>query len=412
MKRDSDKRRSLWKPEWLWLFGLAAILGLHFWFPQLGSGTGDDTYSADVDGKKAFFLLTRERMFEVQRNTDTFSRFLSDLKYDDPTGVALCLLGPARNPTAAEWDALLTWVSYGGHLLFAVRESDEPLTIPRLDIEVVSIESATNDEAENNDEGVPDERQVATQIIDSDAFEWSSTQQVLSDSAVTLVTWQRTVQAVRQVYGNGQVVVVADDDIFSNSALWIGDNSVLAFRLLETTGFIDTVYFDESLNDSGTPKIVGLLLDPLFRPVTIQLLAIVLLYGWWQSRRFGPLLPPAATARHNIVDHSDTVGNLHYKSRDGNVALCSYLNQLVNQLHLKTFPGREARVLEPIALRMGTTTDTLKKLLDRAEKASESSHVDRRTAGELIRRLAMIRVALRTRVSTRKNVAPQTELEE
>lgn len=393
MRQDSDKPRRRWGIDWLWLAGLALLLSLHFWFPPITSGPPQDTYSARAEGKKAFYRLAQRRFWGVARNTQSFDAFVRKLDENYETEAVLCLLGPARYPTPREWETLLDWVQSGGRLILAARAEDGELALEELNIQIAPLADAA---ADAGDESGPDQSpsSVTTTLLDEADLEWNSNQAVLGGTT-TLVSSRGTQQAVRQTYGNGQIVIVATDDIFSNASLGVGDNSVLAFRLLEAAGAIDTVYFDESLNASGTPKVVGLLLEPFLRPVTVQLLVALWVFGWWRSRRFGPLLPRSVTARRNIVDHTDTVGILHYKARGGAVAVRSYLQQLVMELRLKYFKGHEERVLEPLAGRLGTDVGELKQWLDRAEAASRVDNPDRREAGEIIRKLAEIRWAAR-----------------
>ncbi|MCH8828550.1 MAG: hypothetical protein IID45_03130, partial [Planctomycetes bacterium] len=174
-------------------------------------------------------------------------------------------------------------------------------------------------------------------------------------------------------------------------------NAELALRLLESPGMRREFVIDESLNVSGTPKVVGLLLNPLFKPLTVQLLIGLVIFGWWRSRRFGPLASETVKARHNIVDHTDSVGALHFKSRDGTSALRSYMRQFFSELKLKSFKGREDRVIEPIAVRLGKSTDAVRKLLQKSAKAARSSELDRKTAAAIIRQLAIVRRAARSR---------------
>ena len=173
----------------------------------------------------------------------------------------------------------------------------------------------------------------------------------------------------------------------------------VAMPMIVTSEFI----IDESLNVSGTPKVVGLLLNPLFKPLTVQLLIGLVIFGWWRSRRFGPLASETVKARHNIVDHTDSVGALHFKSRDGSSALRSYMRQFFSELKLKSFKGREDRVIEPIAVRLGKSTDAVRKLLQKSAKAARSSELDRKTAAAIIRQLAIVRRAARSRAPLRRS---------
>lgn len=419
-----------WTTEWLWLLGLGVLLSLHFWFPEIGTGTVHDTYSTTARGKKAFYLLARRRAdLDVRRNRQPLLRLMPRIE-DESYSTLLCLTGPQRYPTDAEQHRLLRWVARGGTLVMAARRDEPEFSLDGLGISVerrgdagsssqesgVSRQKAVGDgqfagarirqptrrpddqpPQPTTDDGQPTANPTApvvTPLVASENLRWESSARIDAPAeAERLVEWDGTVQAVAVKHGSGRVVVVASDYIFSNESLATGDNSVLAFRLLEATGPVQQVYFDESLNASGTPKAVGLLLEPTLRPLTIQLLLVLLLFAWRGSRRFGPILPQEIAARHNIVDHTDTVGTLYYKSHDGTTALRAYLRQLVTELHLKTFKGREDRVLEPIAVRLGTSTEEVRNELMQAVRAARTSRLERREAAKLIRGLARIRRA-------------------
>jgi hypothetical protein len=151
--------------------------------------------------------------------------------------------------------------------------------------------------------------------------------------------------------------------------------------------------WDESLNATGTPKIVGVLLDPRLRPLVIQLATLGLAFAWWRSRRFGPLLPPPVSPRRNIVDHTDALGVHAYRTKDGPGMLRAYLHQLRMELKLQGPLANEDRALEPVARRLNRSVGFLKKFLARAEEATHAKRLKRRQAAEFIRRLAILRRA-------------------
>ncbi|HUG92740.1 MAG TPA: DUF4350 domain-containing protein [Planctomycetaceae bacterium] len=384
------------KPEWLWLGGLTLLVSFHFWFPVRAPGPTHDTYSTRAGGKKAFFLLVERlgqaRGIEVARSEQPLSRAVCGTparRLDQGLSGArpvLCALGPARYPTAAEWRSLLRWVQVGGTLLIAARDDDPEFEIESLNIRVRPA-----------DGGRYGAGQLQTSLR-TGRFYWESFAEIIAPQANTLIDYGGAPQAVVQWHGNGRVVVVASDFIFTNQSLAWGDNAQLAYALVHSPssrGAPTRVEFDESLNISGVPRVVALLFDPVFRPATVQVLALLLLFGWWESRRFGPLLPQSAAARHNIVDHTDTVGLHAWKARDGSGVLAGYLSQLTAELKLHKFPGQEDRVLEPIALRLGKPVSVVRRLLDRAEKAAGLKRLDRRAAAAFIRRLALVRRAAR-----------------
>ena len=196
--------------------------------------------------------------------------------------------------------------------------------------------------------------------------------------------------------------MIASDFVFSNQSLAWDDhaNAVLTTRLLEATGPSEEIWFDESLNASGTPKIVGILLDPALRPLFVQFLIGLVLFGWRDSRRFGPLEPETVAARHNIVDHTDAVGILLYRRTNGTEVLRAYMQQLVFDLKLRYMKGREDRVLAPIARRLGITTQHLRDEFRTVRDLVQSGQVNRQTAALWIRRMAIVRQAATQRGRT------------
>lgn len=402
------ERRKLWKTDWVLLAALFFLVSLHFWFPNLRTGPTHDTYSSSADGKKAFYLLVRQQSLEygltVSRRLSSLSRLDSEFGFNGLGTPVLCVLGPQRNPTAEEWEGLLEWVSYGGKLVYAARFNREKFESDAVGFKIESLDERMDVNADDID----------TDLLSSNDVMWiSNSELAISSEATELVTVGENVQAALFDYGDGQIVVVASDYIFSNQALAWEDNSngELAYRLLETVGGDGDIYFDESLNITGTPKVVGLLFDPFLRPVTVQLLIGLLLFAWWKWRRFGPLLPKLSAPRRNIVDHTDSLGTLNYKTQNGSGALRSYLKQLYSELHLKSFKGREERVLEPIALRMGMRLEDVKALILDASKSARQKTLARKDAAEYIRRLALFRQAALRRAGKQRDSGIQREIE-
>ena len=104
-------RRTFWKTDWILLAALFVLVSLHFWFPNLRTGPAHDTFSTAAEGKKAFYLLVRKqaasRGITVRRNLNPLLRWGLELGADELGTPVLCLLGPQRYPTSAEWKKLL-----------------------------------------------------------------------------------------------------------------------------------------------------------------------------------------------------------------------------------------------------------------------------------------------------------------
>lgn len=369
---------------WIWPIAVAFVLTLQLWFPDGDTGILHDTYSPTAEGQKAFYRLVEEYAGFTHRNTQPLVRALPDGNVE-PT---LCILGPERWPTTQEWEAILDWVESGGELLFAFSGFEEQ-TIPRLEIRYTPRTGNTPP-----DDSLPPE----TQLLASKGVAWWTDGRLLAPSSDVLVKYDGETQAVSGTLGAGRYVVCATSLVFSNQLLTYGDNSILALRLLQRTSELDGVTFDESLNTTGTPKAAGLLFDRELRPLTMQLILVTLLYGWWNFRRFGPLLRPAVGGRHNIVDHTDTLGAAYWRSRDGSAALRAYWKLVQTELRLAERGRAAASRLETLAARSGTTLESVQKLLQLAQRLSDQPTVDRRQAADVISRLAQLRHVVIRRV--------------
>jgi hypothetical protein len=376
----------------LWWSGLLLLFSLQFWFP-VTSGSSNDSYSAGTDGKKALFELFRAFDQPVRRSTTPLAVWCDEnrLASGRTAHQTLCVLGTSRLPTQREWDALLGWVERGGRLVFAVSdrhlrqsfgggffssdEEDEDAVIISGERFRTSVQPWRDGPRGVLRSGVWSA--VGTRQAD---WAWSSRGQVEVSGGAVLITSAGSPQAVEYQLGGGQLVLVASDWIFSNQSLSYGDNSVLALRLIAPGNFNRQVVFEESLNRSGTPKVVGLLMEQPFRPATLQLLVVVLLFCWWQSARFGPRFVAATSEHASIVNHTDTVGVLAYHADGGKWALEAYLRQVIRELRLSG-PHRK-RVLEH-----------LNRLIKRAQQAVRRKSLERKVATELICQLAQMRAA-------------------
>jgi hypothetical protein len=371
-----------WRPALWWLWPLAAIvvLALHVAFPDTGTGVLHDTYSPTAEGQKAFYRLVSDFAAWTDRNTQPLTRALSA----GAVGDTLCILGPERWPTAAEWDAILDWVETGGQLVFACRGDIEE-AIPRLEIRYVPRE----------DYGPPDDSlPPVTDLVPDRTIAWWTDGRLVAPNRDVLVEYDDTRQAVRGELGAGRFVIAASPLVFSNQLLSYGDNPILAYRLLEQAGEVGGVTFDESLNTTGTPKAVGLLFDRELRPLTLQLLLVLIGYAWWNGRRFGPLIQPAVTSRHNIVDHTNAVGAAYWRSRDGRNVVRAVLTLLRSELRESAQVATASSRLTLAAERLQRPVASLQADMQAAHRAVESKRLDRRLAAGLIRRLSAIRRAL------------------
>ncbi|MDC0274267.1 DUF4350 domain-containing protein [Planctomycetaceae bacterium] len=387
------RRRQFHKLDAVWLFGILVLLAAQFWFPDTGAGLSTDTWSNTARGKRAFYLLAAQQSGNIRRNHDSLESLIGQIESDYDWGIAepvLCILGPTRNPSDQEWNRLLDWVSYGGRLVYATAAGSVPYVIPQLAISTVEKKSGELS-PESSIVEMPD---VATELFSSDEeYAWREEWEIAGEQIEPLLSYSGSVQVARRYWGDGTVVVISGDSIFTNQYLAFEQNSLLAWRIIEAAGGDGELIIDEYLNDSGTPKMVQILIQMPIRPMTLMLIAVICLYFWKQSHRFGPFLPESTVARRNIVDHTDMMGNLLFLSREGSYSLKLYLRQLVQELGLKKHRGRERAVLEPIARRMNVPVEQLVQLFKDSALAARSENCDVKQSASYIQKLSRVRLA-------------------
>lgn len=354
-----------------WVFPaafLALLLVTYGVVPLPRAREGFDSFAVEGGGKKAFYDLTARLLPSVQRSAGA-------LIPEDPDADTLVLLGPSRYPDRAQWETLHDWVSQGRSLVFAAKWQDPAVSLGPFGIEVVPDVDLTGEGGEPVPETEVRETppsNLATELA-SGVFDWRTSGRVeaASAEAVVEVSWNGTPQVVWQPVGDGVVVVAATDFVFSNLSLTKSDNGVLAFRILESASPTGPVYFDEELNESGAPRVVGLLLEPPLRLPTLQLLIVTLLFCWMVSRRFGPVVTRQAARRRSLVEHAEALGSLHYRAGTTAPLLTAYLEHFRGDLDPRGRPPRD--------------------VLARALKAAKSRNLDRARTASILSSLARLR---------------------
>lgn len=79
-----------------------------------------------------------------------------------------------------------------------------------------------------------------------------------------------------------------------------------------------------------------------WRPVLFGLAALLLLWAWSASRRFGPLLPALATERRALIEHIDASGRWLWRLPQGRALLLGAVRQRTEKLLLRRLPELHA----------------------------------------------------------------------
>jgi hypothetical protein len=341
---------------------------------------GADSYSLSAEGKKAFFDLASSLLPQVHRSTEHL------IPPEDAE--VLVLLGPAQYPERAEWQSLYDWVAQGHSLVFAARQSDPIVEMGPFEVRIVSkftLNAEVEAEAETSEPVLP-VNQIETSLA-SGELDWESRAIITAppDQTETLLTVDGSAHVVRRAIGQGRLIVTSSDYIFDNLPLFRGNNGVLAYRILEAAHPQGPVYFDESLNAAGPPKVVGLLFGDPLRPLTLQLILCAVLFAWRSSQRMSQPTLVRKTRQRSLTEHATALGNLHFKVGSGSRVVASYLEYFRNELRLHYLKTEEAAAL---AARTGSDSKSIAGLLDQAKQAAQNPNLPPAKAAWIVRSLA------------------------
>lgn len=211
------------------------------------------------------------------------------------------MLGDGSQLAAGDAQALLSWVSRGGHLI---------LVAPAVETEADANQTARwtllGDLGVTAIEAPETCVRIEHRGADSSLFCGDPRLAVADDAAVIarLSDDEDEDVFVRVRHGYGSVDVVADLGFLANAELKNAANAAFARQLLQPnygSGVFHLIY------RADVPPLWRLLLERGW-PVWIPSLAALLAWLWSRLQRFGPLLPSPALARRSLVEHVRAAG--------------------------------------------------------------------------------------------------------
>jgi hypothetical protein len=371
--------------EWVWMVILGFLLVAGYGLIPEGEPDqeGSDSFSLSAEGKKAFYSLAKNLHEEVDRS----SEYLIPPEDAD----TLILLGPAQYPDRVQWQTLYDWVSEGRSLVFAARYDDPIVEMGPFDVRIVSRftpepEPEAEEEEEEANEPILPLSQIETSLAAGE-LDWKAQGVIAAplDPSEVLLTVDGSAHVIQRQIGDGVLVVASSDYIFDNLPLFQGDNAVLAYRIIEAAYPEGPVYFDESLNAAGPPKVVGLLFGRPLRPLTLQLILCAVLFAWKGSRRMGRPVIRRPKRQRSLTEHATALGNLHFKVGSSSRIVASYLEYFRNELRLHY---RKAEEVTALAARAGVDRGSVAGLLDQAKQGARNPNLPPAKAAWLVRSMA------------------------
>jgi hypothetical protein len=155
--------------------------------------------------------------------------------------------------------------------------------------------------------------------------------------------------------GRGKVAMVASDPLggyFDNDALRTFDHGELLVLLAGLAGERAPVLL---VQHNETVSWAAWLWQHC-RPVVLGLAALLLLWTWNATRRFGPLLPEASTARRALIEHIEASGRWLWRLPQGRALLLDAVRGRTEKLLLRRLPELHALAGDERARRLARLT--------------------------------------------------------
>lgn len=209
-----------------------------------------------------------------------------------------------------------------------------------------------------------------------------------TDGDVQLAAWR---------LGRGTFIVCATADPFSNRSMLFPKQVEFAVRLVEfacerTSGGRQNteIIISEYLNGAGSYTGASVMVSPLLRSGTLQLILIAILLAWSGFHRFGPPLRERRAWRRSLAESAQAVGNLQFMANDGATSVRQYFEWFCGEVHRR---DGHTLILDDtglLARQTGLDQEQVVEALANARLLSDKTQVGPAEAAAAIRQLARI----------------------
>lgn len=321
-------------------------------------GLGKPTYRWDTSpsGCEAAITLLRQHGHTVSWRAADLTELEGPTSVDEGPSAIVLLRGAA--PTTAEWDALHEWVKYTGGTLVVADDGPWPKWIEAQTV------------------GDP-----YTPIAWERDVEWNVESWSLAPGEASLVlhtafgvSLQRPagVYVASRIEGQGVIVVLADDHLFTNAALATGTTDVVT--LFEQ---LDSIELVDGWTGLGADSPMASIEGSHLTAALAQLFLLVLALLAWRGRAFGRRRDPAPAPSGGFADHARSMG-LHYASaRASGHAVAMYSAWALEALRQGVLPGTGLHGLsQGVAQRTGREETDVMRILVEAHSAAATGRTD------------------------------------
>jgi hypothetical protein len=211
-------------------------------------------------------------------------------------------------------------------------------------------------------------------------------------------------------HGEGRIVLLSDPYMFSNGGISLADNLQLAINILGSnmlTGADGLVAFDEYHQGRGTTSnaLISYFSGTPVLPILGQLVLLILLVLFTQSRRFARPLPLPQIDRRSSLEFVASMAELQQRSRAFDLALeniYSRTRRVLARYAGMDYNSPRTEIASRVAARSSLEARALEVLMRRCEEAINGAPVTERQSIQLAKRLREVEGALGLRMRSRE----------
>jgi uncharacterized protein DUF4350/uncharacterized protein DUF4129 len=345
----------------LFCLGASAIVACS---PLAAATSRADTRPNSPSGSQALSDLLTKHDFKVKRRTEP----LADL-----TGVKTLVVRASTPIDAEAWTHLLTWVDAGGRLLIggsrnlppelhlAVSSTTLPGTVLHIDQEHASSYGKYLVQVPAGP------ALLRTDVSADDADEVSDPVLMRGDATYAAVIAR----------GEGQILIFADDRLFTNAALTVPGNSMFLVKLFEAFPMSREIEIADAWTGAGASTPFAAVAHAELLPVIVQLFLLLALLYLWKGMPFARLRDPPAETRRAFADHARALGLAYGRARASKHVLGLYASWALERLRERVQrSGRQGLIplAEAIAARTGRPeADVMRVLVDAGSAREETA---------------------------------------
>lgn len=405
-------------------------------------GANRSTYHSGPTGTRALHDFLSESGYKVMRWREAPEKLLGDSGSRVTTFV---VIGETQLPFSEEQsDALRVWVARGGRFVLIDRGansqllpesmgwsvSSRQLAFPGFDVNpgdvgemtenVVALQPVQPTALTRNIQAVMPSRFASRLIIvpapddlsnehsrTGDPFEAPQSEEakLVSPAPVAHIADRNGALLVDYSYGLGNIVVLGDPYVVTNGGISLKDNLQLAINTI--AGRDGLIAFDEYHQGKAITRnaFAGYFAGTPVLAIGAQVVLLVLVVLWTNSRRFGRPLPLPQVDRRSSLEFVASMAELQERSRAFDLAIENIYTRTRRVLARHAgvdYNSPRAEIAARIASRSAIDGPRLETLMRQCEEAVNGEPVSWRQSIDLVRRLREVERDLGLRMRSRE----------